>query len=240
MARGDSNHCETGLQMSDAGSPAVLFDLDGTLVDTNFHHAVAWQRAFADVGRHVSCWRIIELLGRSGDELIAESIGDELAESSGDDAKDSHDRYFGEYEPVLQTTAGARDLLQAITDEGWQTVLATSAGEKTLKLLRRILEADDLIGHVTSSADAERGKPHPDIVSTALERAKIGADDAIFVGDAVWDMQAGKRAGVPTVGLLSGGASRKALLDAGAVAIYDDPRDILANFSDFIKLRTAT
>ena len=127
--------------MCDAGSPAVLFDLDGTLVDTNFHHAVAWQRAFADVGRHVSCWRIIELLGRSGDELIAESIGDELAESRGDEAKDSHNRYFGEYEPVLQTTAGARDLLQAITDQGWQTVLATSAGETTLKLLRRVLDA---------------------------------------------------------------------------------------------------
>jgi HAD superfamily hydrolase (TIGR01509 family) len=226
--------------MTDAGSPAVLFDLDGTLVDTNFHHAVAWQRAFADVGADVSCWRIIELLGRSGDELIAESIGDDLADSRGDDAKDRHDRYFGEYEPVLQTTAGARDLLQAITDEGWQTVLATSAGEKTLKLLRRILDADDLVGHITSSADADRGKPDPDIVSTALERAEITAGDAIFVGDAVWDMQAGARAGVPTVGLLSGGASRKALLDAGAVAIYDDPRDVLSNFSDFIKLRTAT
>jgi HAD superfamily hydrolase (TIGR01509 family) len=226
--------------MTDAGSPAVLFDLDGTLVDTNFHHAVAWQRAFADVGADVSCWRIIELLGRSGDELIAESIGDDLADSRGDDAKDRHDRYFGEYEPVLQRTPGARDLLQAITDEGWQTVLATSAGETTLKLLRRILDADDLVGHITSSADADRSKPDPDIVSTALERAEITAGDAIFVGDAVWDMQAGARAGVPTVGLLSGGASRKALLDAGAVAIYDDPRDILSNFSDFIKLRTAT
>ena len=102
-------------------------------------------------------------------------------------------------------------------------------GRRTLKLLRRVLDADDLVGHVTSSADADRGKPHPDIVSTALERAQIGAGDAIFVGDAVWDMQAGKRAGVPTVGLLSGGASRKALLDAGAVAIYDDPRNISRN-----------
>ena len=154
--------------MSDAGSPAVLFDLDGTLVDTNFHHAVAWQRAFAEVGRDVSCWRIIELLGRSGDELIAESIGDDLAKSRGDDAKDSHDSYFGEYEPVLQTTAGARDLLQAITDQGWQTVLATSAGEKTLKLLRRVLDADDLVGHVTSSADADRGKPHPELSAQRL------------------------------------------------------------------------
>jgi phosphoglycolate phosphatase-like HAD superfamily hydrolase len=107
-------------------------------------------------------------------------------------------------------------------------------------MLRRVLDADDLVGEITSSADADRGKPHPDIISTALERAGISAEYAIFVGDAVWDMQAGARAGVPTVGLLSGGASRKALRDAGAVAIYDDPRDILSNFSDFIKLRTAT
>ena len=117
-------------------------------------------------------------------------------------------------------------------------MLATSAGEKTLELLRRVLDADELVDHVTSSADADRGKPHPEIVSTALERAEITAGDAIFVGDAVWDMQAGTRAGVPTVGLLSGGANRKALIDAGAVAIYDDPRDILAHFNDFVGLRT--
>lgn len=218
------------------GATAVLFDIDGTLVDSNFHHAVAWRRAFLDAGQDVACWRIHDLLGRSGDELIVKLVGDEVADARGQQVKDGHERYFGEFEPTLRATPGVRDLLQAITDRGWPVVLASSAGKTTLQLLRRVLDIDDLVSEVTSSADAERGKPHPDIVSTAMARVGVDAQHAIFVGDAVWDIEAGHRAGVPTVAVLSGGVSREELQNAGAAAVYDDPRDVLDHLDEFIAL----
>lgn len=221
---------------SAADSPAVLFDLDGTLVDTVFHHAVAWHRALLDVGQEVPCWRIQGLVGRSGDELVKTLIGDELAEEHGDEAKERHSRYFAEFESTLRATPGVRSLLEKLTDQGWRTVLASSAGEKTLALLRRVLDIDDLLSEVTSSADAEEAKPDPDIVNTALERVGRDEERAIFVGDAVWDMEAGKRAGVPTVAVLSGGVAREALEQAGAAAVYDDPQDILDHFEEFTQL----
>ena len=218
---------------SAADAPAVLFDLDGTLVDTVFHHAVAWHRALLDVGQEVPCWRIQGLVGRSGDELVSILIGEDLAEKHGDEAKERHSRYFAEFESTLRATPGVRGLLEKLADEGWRTVLASSAGEKTLKLLRRVLDVDDLLSEVTSSADADQAKPDPDIVNTALER--VGRDEkrAIFVGDAVWDMEAGKRAGVPTVAVLCGGVAREALEQAGAAAVYDDPQEILDHFEEF-------
>lgn len=221
---------------SDADTPAVLFDLDGTLVDSNFHHAVAWHRAFLDVGQEVPCWKVLGLVGRSGSELVKILLGEDLAEKHGDQAKEQHSRYFAEFEPTLRATPGVRELFEAVTDRGWRTVLASSAGEKTLKLLRRVLDIEDLIGEVTSSADAERAKPDPDIVSTALDRAGRDGSQAIFVGDAVWDVEAGRRAGVPTVAVLSGGVAREALEEAGAAAVYDDPQDILDHFEDFAEL----
>lgn len=221
---------------SAADKPAVLFDIDGTLVDSNFHHAVAWHQAFLDVGQEVPCWRILGLIGRSGDELVSILLGDELAEAHGDEAKERHSRYFGEFEPALRATRGVRGLFEAVTDRGWRTVLASSAGEETLKLLRRVLDIDDLVSEVTSSADVERAKPSPDIVSTALESVGGHEGQAIFVGDAVWDVEAGQRAGVPTVAVLTGGVAREALEQAGAAAVYDDPQDLLDHFEDFAKL----
>lgn len=221
---------------SAANAPAVLFDLDGTLVDSNFHHAVTWHRAFLDIGQEVPCWRIHGLVGRSGSELVRILLGDELADAHGDEAKELHSRYFGESEPTLRATPGVRGLLEAVADRGWRTVLASSASEKTLALLRRVLDIDDLVSEVTSSVDADRGKPDPDIVSTALERVGADGAGAIFVGDAVWDVEAGKRAGVPTVAVLCGGVAREALEQAGAAAVYDDPQDVLDHFDDFARL----
>lgn len=216
--------------------PAVLFDVDGTLVDSNFHHVVTWHRAFLDVGKEVPCWRIHGLIGRSGSELVRILLGDEFAEVHGADVEKRHTRYFLESASTLRPLPGARELLGAIAEHGWRAVLATSAGEDELAVLREVLDAEDLVAAVTSAADADRGKPDPDIVTSALKCIGAQPDQAIFLGDTVWDVQAGRRAGVPTAAVLSGGIAREALEHAGAAAIYAGPLDVRAHLEEFGQL----
>jgi HAD superfamily hydrolase (TIGR01509 family) len=222
--------------LNDPAKPAVLFDVDGTLVDSNFHHVVAWHHAFLDVGEEVPCWRILGMIGRSGSELVRVLLGDELADKHGSHVEELHTRYFVDSAALLRPLPGARELLQAIAELGWQVVLATSAGEQELAVLRDALDAEDAISAVTSSADADRAKPHPDVVTTALERIQADPSDAIMLGDAVWDVQAGRRAGVPTAAVLSGGIAREALESAGAAAIYAGPLEVHAHLEEFSQL----
>lgn len=217
-------------------TPAVLFDVDGTLIDSNFHHVVTWHRAFLDVGQEVPCWRIHGLIGRSGSELVRILLGDELADSCGEEVEKLHTRYFVDSASMLRPLPGARDLLEAIAQQNWRSVLATSAGEEELAVLRGVLDAEDLVCAVTSSADAEQGKPHPDIVSSALECIQAQPEQAVFLGDTVWDVQAGLRAGVPTAAVLSGGIAREELEGAGAAAIYAGPLDVCAHLEEFGRL----
>jgi HAD superfamily hydrolase (TIGR01509 family) len=219
-----------------AAKPAVLFDVDGTLVDSNFHHVVAWHHAFLDVGREVPCWRILGLIGRSGSELVRILLGDELADAHGSHVEKLHTRYFVERADALRPLPGARELLEAIAELGWRAVLATSAGEDELAALRDALDAEDLICAVTSAADAERAKPHPDIVASALQRIEADPAEAVMLGDTVWDVQAGRRAGVPTAAVLSGGIGREALELAGAAAIYAGPLEVRAHLDEFSQL----
>jgi HAD superfamily hydrolase (TIGR01509 family) len=219
-----------------ATKPAVLFDVDGTLVDSNFHHVVAWHRAFLDVGKEVPCWRILGLIGRSGSELVRILLGDELADAHGSHVEKLHTQYFVDAAPALRPLPGARELLEAIAEQGWRSVLATSAGEEELAVLRDALDAEDLICAVTSAADAERAKPHPDIVASALQRIGADAAEAVMLGDTVWDVQAGRRAGVPTAAVLSGGIGREALEHAGAAAIYAGPLEVRAHLQEFSQL----
>lgn len=216
--------------------PAVLFDVDGTLVDSNFHHVVAWHRAFLDVDKEVPCWRILGLIGRSGSELVRILLGDEFADAHGSHVEKLHTRYFVDSADMVRPLPGARELLEAIAELGWQAVLATSAGEEELSVLRAALDAEDLISAVTSSADAEEAKPDPDIVATALDRIKAQPEQAVFLGDTVWDVQAGRRAGVPTAAVLSGGIAREALEHAGAAAIYAGPLEVRAHLEEFSQL----
>jgi HAD superfamily hydrolase (TIGR01509 family) len=219
-----------------AGKPAVLFDVDGTLVDSNFHHVVAWHRAFLDIGKEVPCWRILGLIGRSGSDLVRILLGDDLAEQHGSKVKKLHTRYFVDNASLLRPLPGARELLEAIAQLGWRAVLATSAGEQELAVLRDALDAEDLIDEVTSSSDAEESKPDPDIVATALERIDAQPTEAIFLGDTVWDVQAGRRAGVPTAAVLTGGIPREALEHAGAAAVYGGPLEVCAHLEEFSQL----
>lgn len=210
---------------SDGNAPAVLFDVDGTLVDSNYLHVHAWYRAFTDVGLRIEAWRIHRSIGMDGSTLVAS-----LAESADDDtrarAKDLHSRYYKETASVLHRLPGARELLERVEARGLQVVLATSAPEDELSILREVLASDDLISAVTSSKDVDTAKPQPDIIQVALDRAGVDAAHAVFVGDAVWDVRACERAGVPTIGVLSGGVSRDELEKAGAKAVFENARDL--------------
>jgi HAD superfamily hydrolase (TIGR01509 family) len=206
-------------------SPAVLFDVDGTLVDSNYLHVHAWYRAFNEARVEVESWQIHRSIGMDGSALLAS-----LAEAADDDTrsrlKDLHSRYYRETAPLLRRLPGARELLEAVDKLGLQIVLATSAPEDELSILREVLACDDLLSAVTSSNDVDTAKPEPDIVQVALERAGVDVAHAVFVGDTVWDIEACKRAGVPTLAVLSGGVSRGELETAGAQAVFDNPRDL--------------
>ncbi|MCB0939288.1 MAG: HAD family hydrolase [Mycobacterium sp.] len=211
--------------------PAVLFDIDGTLVDPNYLHVHAWQRAFAEVGLPVQAWHIHRSIGMDGSTLV-----DELSRGAPEDVqkrlKDLHTRYYEAGAALLTTLPGARRLLRAVAERDLQVVLATSAPENELALLRSMLDCDDVVSAVTSSADVDQAKPNPGIVEVALAKAGVSARRAIFVGDAVWDVEASGRAGVPCIAVLSGGATRCELEDAGAAAVFDDPDDLCEHLGD--------
>jgi HAD superfamily hydrolase (TIGR01549 family) len=208
-----------------ASTPAVLFDVDGTLVDTNYLHIHAWCRAFDEVGLAVESWRIHRCIGMDGSKLLKFLTGD-ADEDVQERAKDLHLRYFRESAPLIRRLPGARELLVRIKEMGLQIVLATSASEDEFSLLRGVLDSDDLISATTSSKDVDVAKPEPGVIHVALERAGVGADAAVYVGDAVWDIVASKNAGVSSIGVLSGGVSREELGSAGAENVFDNAREL--------------
>ncbi|HET6731495.1 HAD family hydrolase [Mycobacterium sp.] len=215
----------------DGNAPVVLFDVDGTLVDSNYLHVHAWYRAFTDVGLSIEAWRIHRSIGMDGSTLVAS-----LAESADDDtrtrAKDLHSRYYKETASLLRPLPGARELLERVEGLGLQVVLATSAPEDELSILRDVLASDDLVSAATSSKDVDTAKPQPDIIQVALDRAGVDAAHAVFVGDAVWDVEACERAGVPTIGVLSGGVSRDELEKAGAKAVFANAQDLYEHIDE--------
>jgi HAD superfamily hydrolase (TIGR01509 family) len=212
-------------------APAVLFDVDGTLVDSNYLHVHAWLRAFDEISIPVEAWRIHRSIGMDGAELV-----DSLSGGADDDVakrlKDLHSQYYRQTTPLLSALPGARELLDRVADLGLQVVLATSAPEDELSTLREVLDREDVISTATSSEDVDTAKPQPDIVAVALERAGISADRAVFVGDAVWDAEASGRAGVQSIGVLSGGVSRAELEKAGASSVYENAADLCRHLED--------
>jgi HAD superfamily hydrolase (TIGR01549 family) len=215
--------------MSDAS--AVLFDIDGTLVDSNYLHVYAWCRAFHEVKIPVESWRIHRSIGMDGERLL-QSVAGDADEDILDQAKELHLRYLRESAPLLQRLPGARELLERVTGLGMKVVLASSSSEDELALSLPVLDSDDLVAAKTSSKDVEVAKPEPTIIEVALERAGVDADHAVYVGDAVWDIVACGRAGVPAIGLLSGGVSRGELEKAGAEAVFENPQDLADHLDD--------
>ncbi|MBJ8345706.1 HAD family hydrolase [Antrihabitans sp. YC2-6] len=210
---------------------AVLFDIDGTLVDSNYLHTVTWSRAFAEVGHAVDSWRIHRAIGMDGSMLV-EQLLPGAKEEARQRAKDLHSRYYKESAPALRALSGTRELLQEIASRHLQVVLATSAPEDELAILRDVLGVDEIISAVTSDDDVETAKPRPDIVQVALEKSGVSAHNAVFVGDTEWDAKACVHAGVPFVGVLTGGIASCELQQAGVLAIYDDPADMLEHLDE--------
>lgn len=207
---------------------AVLFDIDGTLVDSNYLHIDAWQRAFGEVGIDVETWRIHRSIGMDGSTLV-KSLSDNAPEETQKRLKDLHSRFYREVASLLHPLPGARELLRRVADLGLKVVLATSAPDDELELLRKVLDCDDLVAAVTSSADVDTAKPMPDIIEIALERAGVTAERAVFVGDAIWDAEACSRAKLSCIGVLSGGVSASELHDAGAAQVFENAEKLLAN-----------
>ncbi|OBJ51061.1 HAD family hydrolase [Mycobacterium asiaticum] len=210
---------------------AVLFDIDGTLVDSNYLHIDAWQRAFAEVGIEVEAWRIHRSIGMDGSTLV-KALSDDAPEDQQKRLKDLHSQYYKETANLLQPLPGARELLRRVAELGLKVVFATSAPEDELKLLRETLDSDDLVAAITSADDVDTAKPKPDIIQVALDRAEVSAERAVFLGDAIWDAEACVRAELPCIGVLSGGVSRDELGNAGAIEVFENARDLLQHLDD--------
>ncbi|MEE6177136.1 HAD family hydrolase [Mycobacterium sp. 050134] len=212
------------------GAPAVLFDVDGTLVDSVYLHVYAWQRAFHEEGVPVSAWRIHRGIGMDGSQLVKT-----LTDGAPDDVRgrlsDAHSRVYRELIPLLTPLPGARELVRRVSELGLQVVMASSAPEDELEALLKVLDCDDVISETTSSRDVDTAKPEPGIVRVALDRAGVDADHAVFVGDAVWDAEAAARANLPCIGVRSGGVAEAELREAGATPVFADPQGLLEHLS---------
>lgn len=207
---------------------AAVFDVDGTLADTNHLHVVCWWEAFRQAGHRVTMDHIHRSVGLAGQDLVEHVLGDDRDTAQDEAIKAAHKALYGTYSDRLPAFDQAGDLLRALAGDGWTVVLASSAGGSELAALRRAVDADDAIFAIAGADDVTEGKPAPDPVEHALELAGVPAERAVFVGDTVWDMQAASRAGVRCVALLCGGIPRTALEAAGAAAVFDDPADLLA------------
>jgi HAD superfamily hydrolase (TIGR01509 family) len=211
-----------------SGTPtAVLFDVDGTLVDSNYLHAVCWWEAFTQAGHDVPMAPIHRAIGMGSDQMLDALLPAGRDRDGDDGIRAAHGALYATYWSRQRPLPGAADLLRACKKRGLTVVLASSADAREFAALRAALDAEDAIDEATSSADVERSKPAPDLVQVALDKARVTADAAVFVGDTVWDVRACGKARVPCIGLLSGGIGRAELLDAGAAEVYDGPAELL-------------
>lgn len=213
---------------------AVIFDIDGTLVDSVDLHARAWQRALESFGKKVSFEEVRRQIGKGGDQLMPVFLSEKEMEQFDDELDRYRSELFKrEYLPRVQGFPRVRQLFERIRQDGKRVALASSAKGDELATYKKIAGIDDLIEAQTSSDDAERSKPWPDIFHAALsELGDISPDYVLAVGDTPYDAQAARKARLRTVGLLCGGWSENDLRQAGCLAIYRDPADLLAHYDE--------
>jgi HAD superfamily hydrolase (TIGR01549 family) len=197
----------------------ALLDIDGTLVDTNYHHAIAWFRAFHQHGVTLPVWRVHRHVGMGGDQLVEALAGKQVEKEQGDDIRAAEKALYLAVMPEVQPFQGAHELMARLKQRGHPLVLASSAKPKEIDYYLDLLDARELADAWTGAADVEATKPAPDLVLAAMD--KVRTDDAVMIGDSTWDCEAAKRAGVQTVAVLTGGFAEAELRDAGAVAVYE-------------------
>jgi len=208
----------------------ALLDIDGTLLDSTYHHALAWSRAFAGVGHPVPVWRIHRHIGMGGDRLIPAVTDEQTAERIADDVQERWQAAYDEMIDETRLLPGARDLLDTLRAAGMRVVLASSSIPKHAEHALRLLEADERADAWTTSEDAEESKPDPELLEAALD--EVEGQRAVMIGDATWDVIAANRVSVPTIGLLCGGFGEAELREAGAAAVYRDPADLVAHLDE--------
>ena len=197
---------------------AAILDVDGTLVDTNFHHAIAWYRAFRQHEVLMPIWRIHRSIGMGGDQIVPELAGEEVEEEKGEDIRTAEKALYLALIEEVEPLTGARDLIEDLKGRDLAVILASSAKPDEIEHYLDLLDARDLADGWTTSADVEATKPEPDLVEAALDKA--GTRDAVLVGDSTWDIEAAKRAGIETVAVLTGGFGEDELRETGAAQVY--------------------
>ena len=208
--------------------PAAILDVDGTLVDTNYHHALAWYRSFRDHGITVPLWRLHRHVGMGGDKFVTAVADGDVEARLGDALRDRWQELFDELLPEVSALSGARELIEDLKRRNSTVVLASSSVKEHLEAFIDKLDVRELVDGWTMKDDVEASKPDPDLVNAGLDKA--GTRDAVMVGDTPWDCEAARRAGIETVTVITGGFSEQELRDAGAIAVFeslDDLRDRL-------------
>jgi HAD superfamily hydrolase (TIGR01509 family) len=212
----------------------AILDIDGTLVDTNYHHALAWFRAFRQHGFVLPLWRIHRHIGMGGDQLVGALAGEGFDREHGDDVRTAEKILYTELIDEVQPLTGARELMEDLKGAGHTVVLASSAKPEELDHYLTLLDARSLADGWTDSGDVEETKPQPDLVLAALNKADAAPGDAVMIGDSTWDCIAAKRAKVRSIGVLTGGFSDAELLDAGASKAFESVEQLRAGLEQTV------
>jgi HAD superfamily hydrolase (TIGR01549 family) len=213
---------------------AAVLDIDGTLLDSNYHHSLAWARAFNCVDGGAPLWRLHRHIGMGGDKLVAAVAGDDVEQRMGDQIRA---RWEKEYDALIEETrlfAGARGLLVRLRRAGLMVALASSSIPRHAQYALELLGADDLADFTTTAEDAEESKPDPELIRAALDG--VGTSAACMIGDSTWDVYAATDAGIPTIGLCTGGYGHQELITAGAVVVYDDLLHLTSDLDQALRL----
>ena len=213
-----------------SGRPAAILDVDGTLVDTNYHHAVAWYRAFRQHGVVLPLWRIHRHIGMGGDQLVGALAGEDFERDHGDDVRAAEKALYKALIEEVEPLEHARELIERLSGRGHTVILASSAKADEVDHYLDLLRARDLADGWTTSADVEATKPQPDLIEAAM--AAADSDDAVMLGDSTWDCIAAERAGLETIGVLTGGFHESELLEAGAACVFEDLGEVLARLDE--------